>query len=122
MSETWTDERITEMTKWWNRGESAENIGRLLDVSRNAVAGKLWRLGLKRRNVSLASPVALPIVPAIIIEPKKPVPLLELKKHHCRYPLWGKDERAGEYCGKRRLSGSTYCAEHHKICRRSVAA
>lgn len=40
------------------------------------------------------------------------VPILELKSHHCRYPL----ERSGFFCGAaRRDAHTSYCASHHLI-------
>lgn len=45
----WTEERINTAVKLWKNGRSAGDIAeRLGDVSRNAVVGKLHRMGLKR--------------------------------------------------------------------------
>ncbi|MFP6743687.1 MAG: GcrA family cell cycle regulator [Alphaproteobacteria bacterium] len=46
---TWTPERITELKRLWETGASTAEIGRQLDVSKNAVVGKVHRLGLPGR-------------------------------------------------------------------------
>lgn len=45
----WTDERVAEMRKLWGEGHSASYIAaQLRNVSRNAVIGKLHRIGCTR--------------------------------------------------------------------------
>jgi GcrA cell cycle regulator len=47
---TWTDERVENLKKLWQEGLSASQIaGRLGGVTRNAVIGKVHRLGLAGR-------------------------------------------------------------------------
>ncbi|MEO6388976.1 MAG: GcrA family cell cycle regulator [Croceibacterium sp.] len=47
---SWTDERISTLTKMWEGGSTASQIAdELGGVSRNAVIGKAHRLGLKAR-------------------------------------------------------------------------
>lgn len=46
---TWTDERIDELTRLWQAGHSASEIGKRLAVSKNAVVGKAHRLKLPSR-------------------------------------------------------------------------
>jgi GcrA cell cycle regulator len=47
---SWTDERISTLTKMWESGATASQIAdELGGVSRNAVIGKAHRLGLKAR-------------------------------------------------------------------------
>ena len=46
----WTDERIKLLTKLWAEGQSASKIAETLGgVTRNAVIGKVHRLGLSNR-------------------------------------------------------------------------
>lgn len=48
---SWTDERIEKLEKLWNEGLTASQIAQELgDVTRNAVIGKVHRLGLKSRT------------------------------------------------------------------------
>jgi GcrA cell cycle regulator len=47
---TWTDERIAELTRLWADGNSASHIAKHFgDCTRNAVIGKVHRLGLPGR-------------------------------------------------------------------------
>ncbi len=53
---TWTDERVELLKKLWNDGLSASQIaGELGGVTRNAVIGKVHRLGLSGRAKAPAS-------------------------------------------------------------------
>lgn len=48
---SWTDERVELMKKMWNEGQSASQIAKELGgVTRNAVIGKVHRLGLSNRS------------------------------------------------------------------------
>ena len=45
----------------------------------------------------------------------EPVPLVDLRSCHCRWPLWGAekpDPRRSLYCGAAAPPGRSYCAEH----------
>jgi GcrA cell cycle regulator len=55
----WTDERVELLKKLWNDGLSASQIAAELGgINRNAVLGKVRRLGLPGRAKSPVSPVA----------------------------------------------------------------
>jgi GcrA cell cycle regulator len=48
---SWTDERVELLKKMWSEGQSASQIAKELGgVTRNAVIGKVHRLGLSNRN------------------------------------------------------------------------
>jgi GcrA cell cycle regulator len=74
---SWTDERVDLLRKMWGEGQSASQIAKELGgVTRNAVIGKVHRLGLSNRT---ATPV--PAKPEV---KEKPVvaeaePVVELK-------------------------------------------
>lgn len=52
----WTEERVAELTRLWSEGLSASRIAaRMGGVSRNAVIGKVHRLGLPGRARSTKS-------------------------------------------------------------------
>ena len=53
---TWSDERVEQLKKLWESGLSASQIAAELgNVTRNAVIGKVHRLGLSGRAKSPAS-------------------------------------------------------------------
>ena len=55
----WTDERVETLKRMWIEGASASTIAKELGgVTRNAVIGKVHRLGLSNRNVEDAKPAA----------------------------------------------------------------
>ena len=48
---SWTDERVETLKRMWAEGQSASQIAKELGgVTRNAVIGKVHRLGLSNRN------------------------------------------------------------------------
>lgn len=74
---SWTDDRVELLKKMWGEGQSASQIAKELGgVTRNAVIGKVHRLGLSNR--ATASATAKPEVkpkPAPKVEAKpKPTP------------------------------------------------
>lgn len=78
----WTDERVEILKKMWGEGKSASVIAKELGgVTRNAVIGKVHRLGLSNRTAAApaantAEPAAKPKPAAKAPEPapKKPEP------------------------------------------------
>jgi GcrA cell cycle regulator len=66
---SWTDERVETLKKMWGEGQSASQIAKELGgVTRNAVIGKVHRLGLSNR----AAPGAAPVKPAPKEKPAAP--------------------------------------------------
>ena len=54
---SWTDERVETLKRMWNEGQSASQIAKELGgVTRNAVIGKVHRLGLSHRVGGAGSP------------------------------------------------------------------
>ena len=71
---SWTDERVETLKKMWGEGQSASQIAKELGgVTRNAVIGKVHRLGLSNRN-SGAAATAKPEVKAKPAAAPKPKP------------------------------------------------
>ena len=55
----WTDDRVETLKRMWGEGASASQIAKELGgVTRNAVIGKVHRLGLSNRNTDEAKPAA----------------------------------------------------------------
>ncbi len=56
---SWTDERVEILKKMWGEGQSASQIAKELGgVTRNAVIGKVHRLGLSNRASGSAKPAS----------------------------------------------------------------
>lgn len=56
---SWTDERVEKLKAMWGEGQSASQIAKTLGgVTRNAVIGKVHRLGLSNRATSAKSAAA----------------------------------------------------------------
>ena len=141
LNSIWRDEEnIARLTALWNTGQTATAIGRELGVSRNAIMGKAYRLGLlggrstiplpadrgsrKRKRSSKKAeakmngkhqgPEATEIAPEIVVEP---VAFLDLREHHCRWPVSGIGYEM-LYCGATKANGFSYCGKH---CKRAFA-
>jgi len=75
---SWNDERVELLKKMWGEGQSASQIAKELGgVTRNAVIGKVHRLGLSNRNGgggSSADAKAKAIKPAAKAAPKVKAP------------------------------------------------
>ena len=68
---SWTDERVELLKKMWSEGQSASQIAKELGgVTRNAVIGKVHRLGLSNRaGAEGAAPEAEAPVAKPVVEP-----------------------------------------------------
>ncbi|MEM8754218.1 MAG: GcrA family cell cycle regulator [Pseudomonadota bacterium] len=68
---SWTDERVEKLKAMWAEGQSASQIAKALGgVTRNAVIGKVHRLGLSNRAAS--KPAAPAAAPALETKAAKP--------------------------------------------------
>ena len=79
---SWTDERVETLKRMWAEGQSASQIAKELGgVTRNAVIGKVHRLGLSNRageGASMAdeveaAPPAAPAKPEVAARPAEPI-------------------------------------------------
>ena len=140
---TWTTERVELLKGHFHAGLSCRQIAAEIGVSRNAVIGKLSRLGLTRDK---PGGMALPkkprgerrgrSVPRLQYEMLREVydeaafntpvvsehrcSLYELGKEHCRWPVNG-DRKEFSFCGNTPLAGLPYCQGHTRLAYRSLA-
>jgi GcrA cell cycle regulator len=72
----WTDERVELLKKLWAEGLSASQIAAELgSITRNAVIGKVHRLGLSGRAKTVSSPAPRPRKPRPVTE-ARPRPMV----------------------------------------------
>jgi len=127
----WTDERVQELKDLWNEGLSASKIARMLrGVTRNAVIGKVHRLGLAGRPGPAHINRARPEAPKIIVQPPRSVPVeeegegpitlgngervtvLTINDRMCRWPIGDPSEKEFHFCGRKPAAGYPYCELH----------
>jgi len=96
--ETWTPERIEALTRLWEEGVTTAEIGRRIGVTKNAVIGKVHRIGLTPRVITQKPP------------PKRNV--FDFAGPACMWPLGHPGEEDFHFCGEHPVVGKPYC-EHH---------
>jgi GcrA cell cycle regulator len=111
----WTEERVSELKKLWAEGHSASQIAKKLGaVTRNAVIGKVHRLGL-------SGPAHTQITAAEAnVEPQRlpngdMVTVLTVKDSMCKWPIGDPADANFGFCGHGTAEGSPYCAEHARV-------
>ena len=126
---TWSDKRVKELERLWDKGLSITEIGKQLNVSRNSVAGKVDRMNLKSRaspinkshaksttkstNNSMGKP--LPSINEVNPE-KLPLALifrrLDWSRNKCSWPVGHPSDKDFSFCEKPVIQGKPYCANH----------
>ena len=141
----WTDERVELLRKLWLEGLSASQIAKQLGgVTRNAVIGKVHRLGLSGRATPSqparttfkaprparpimssptvhrrppemhAHPVPAPRPPAYVEQPGTAT-VLTLGAHMCKWPIGDPATADFTFCGRRSSDEGPYCIEHARV-------
>jgi GcrA cell cycle regulator len=106
MTIDWNDERIKDLIALWNEGLSTSEIGNRLGVTKNAVIGKVHRLGLpKRQSPIQRKPKAEPAKAKII-------KLEHLSAGMCCWPEGEPGTPGFRFCGHKAIPDKPYCAEH----------
>jgi GcrA cell cycle regulator len=138
----WTEERVTLLRKLWAEGLSASQIAKQLGgVTRNAVIGKVHRLGLagratpsrpakrpvrpqRPRVIGPSAPRMRPAstLPAVIIPQLEPLrgedgraaTVLTINEQICKFPIGDPNDPDFAFCG-RAAAGGPYCADHARL-------
>ncbi|HWA00930.1 MAG TPA: GcrA family cell cycle regulator [Caulobacterales bacterium] len=138
----WTEERVTTLKKLWAEGLSASQIAKQLGgVTRNAVIGKVHRLGLAgratpsrpaKRPVRTARPRVVgptaprirpaSAMPTVVIPELEPVKfedgrtanVLTLNESMCKFPIGDPNDANFAFCGRGAVGGP-YCADHARL-------
>ena len=128
----WSDERVEQLKSLWTEGLSASQIARALGgVTRNAVIGKVHRLGLAgRASPSRSERPRMPMapkapsvrshVPAVPVVEEDPLQLedgshatvLTISDRMCRWPIGDPAATEFHFCGRSPKAGSPYCEAH----------
>ena len=141
----WTDERVEMLKKLWADGLSASQIAAELGgITRNAVIGKVHRLGLSGRakspssssprprkartsghmmrvprvrgNNALAYDYAVEPEPELIEIPiEQRKTLLQLTEATCHWPVGDPGSSEFFFCGGQANEGSPYCTYHSRV-------
>jgi GcrA cell cycle regulator len=103
MTGHWNEITIARMIKLKEEGKSMRTIGEILGFTKNAVIGKLWRLGKCRHTAPSCEFLALgPAGNAMACT----------DPHACLWP-YGDPKKSGfHFCGAKRVEGRPYCDEH----------
>ena len=132
---SWTDERVELLKKLWSDGLSASQIAAELGgITRNAVIGKVHRLGKARSsthmlrigrgairgNTALAHAYEIePEVTPELVENVIPIgqrrTILELTEQTCRWPIGDPGSTEFFFCGGNSIAGLPYCAYHSRV-------
>lgn len=137
----WTDERITALKQHWLDGLSGGQIAAALGITRNAVIGKIRRLGLlglPRPPKREAKPKRAYHRRVVFYPGRKPAnggevevieeeacdlppdtspdacTLMQLTEETCRWPL-GEPTHDMQYCGSQRWGEGSYCRRHARL-------
>ena len=129
----WTPARIEELRAFWDEGLATNEIGWRMGISKNAVIGKVHRLGLEGRpspiKGSLPPREKLPGATRLrnkgptntlgVMAPVRRAPPMPhgmpALRGTCQFPLWtGRAPRPALFCGKPVVTGS-WCPECRKV-------
>lgn len=98
----WTDEEVDLAIRLYKEGETRRVIAQHVNKTRNAVIGKLHRLGY-----SEAQPKPTELVGNI---PFAPPP------KNCQWPIGHPGEKGFHFCGETVIrAGRPYCEHHHAV-------
>lgn len=140
----WTEDRVEILSKLWAEGLSASQIAKQLGgVTRNAVIGKVHRLGLSGRakpsrpvkraprtaaaRTRTTKPAAprmprrAPPAPAPIPLEAKQLPdgkyatILTITEHMCKWPIGDPSTSEFRFCGRGTDKADPYCKAHSQL-------
>jgi len=139
----WTDERVELLKTLWSEGLSAAQIANKMGgVTRNAVIGKVHRLGLsgratpakpqrgcgpssarredepevkpQRQEIKSVIPDVDTIAPVVLDSGDKTT-VATIKNNMCKWPIGDPAKDDFHFCGQPALTGKSYCTYHARM-------
>jgi GcrA cell cycle regulator len=143
-SSPWTPERIAQLKSCFAAGMTCSEIGAAIGVSRNAVIGKIHRLGLsgerpagvraratdcpprarhprrstQRNLLRLAfarAPLGEEVTLDSVVASLHPCSLINVTDRQCRWPIGDPASTNFLFCGNEAIKGFTYCLGHARM-------
>jgi GcrA cell cycle regulator len=133
----WTEEAIAKLRTLWAEGHSTAEIGRKLNISKNAVVGKAHRLNLPprpspiRRHEGESAPrpsapkrAQGPTLPPLSASMGTPVPGLRAvmpapkysqRATPCCWPIGEPGKPSFHFCNAASVANKPYCEEHATV-------
>ncbi|MBL4619151.1 MAG: hypothetical protein GXP04_04525 [Alphaproteobacteria bacterium] len=136
----WTDERVELLKTLWAEGLSAAQIANKMGgVTRNAVIGKVHRLGLsgratpakpqrgrsigverreetvtqKKRPVEMKSVIPEPeFIAPLVLDTGAKTTVATITNNMCKWPIGDPARDDFHFCGQSTLTSKSYCAYH----------
>jgi GcrA cell cycle regulator len=151
-SSTWTAQRIEQLRSCVAAGMTCSEIAAEIGVTRNAVIGKIHRLGLSsgrpagapaRASTSCPPRARHPRVPTqrgllrlayaqaslgeqatlnVSVASAHPRSLVEIAERQCRWPIGDPAATDFVFCGNDAITGFTYCLGHARMAYRAPAS
>ncbi len=147
---TWTPERVQQLRNFVVSGLTCSQIAAEIGVTRNAVIGKIHRLGLspgrpaggqarrcpprvrhpritsQRRLLRLMFTQGEPVAETAAmdcapVQSAQPCSLLEIVLGRCRWPIGDPDATTFAFCGNEAAAGFSYCPGHARMAYRAPA-
>ena len=139
---SWTDERVETLKTLWVEGKTASQIAKELGgVTRNAVIGKVHRLGLSgrpspikrktrkaepRKKVVVKKAASTDVKEINNVKPMRPATpvveplnggacMLDLKESMCKWPIGDPKSSEFRFCGHKKAEGLPYCEAHAAV-------
>lgn len=110
LPDVWTPEMIADLKKHWDSGRSCAEIAKAMNISKNAVIGKVRRLDLTRRREKPKAELFGGHITKITLE-------MWPKAGECAFPIGDPCEEHFSFCKEPVAPDSVnYCSHHRRIC------
>jgi GcrA cell cycle regulator len=119
----WDEKRLEKLKKLWEMGLPISQIGEKLGVSRNAIAGKVHRMGLPKRQSPIAGggksggsssrkAKTTPMLSRADLPLKLALRNITWSRSKCSWPIGDPQSTDFHFCGDDVVTGKPYCNSH----------